>query len=48
MPEQDKYITTPEFNKQTKENFDDRLKQTNLARKNDTAYFIKKEVLMKN
>ena len=38
----DKYITTPEFNKLTGDNFAARLKQTNLARKNDIASFLKK------
>ena len=37
-----KYITTPEFNKLTAENFAARLKQANLASKSDTANFIKK------
>ena len=31
----DKYITTPEFNKLTAENFTARLKQANLVNKND-------------
>ena len=35
-----KYITTPEFNKLTAENFAARLKQANLASQNDTADFI--------
>ena len=38
----DKYITTQEFNKLTSENFTARLKQTNLASKNDIANFVKK------
>ena len=37
-----KYITTKEFNKVTSENFDARLKQTHLARKNRISDFIKK------
>ena len=37
-----KYITTKEFNKVTLENFDARLKQTNLARKNRISGFVKK------
>ena len=37
----DKYITTQEFNKLTVENFAARLKQANLASKNDIADFIK-------
>ena len=39
---QDKYITTPEFNGLTSENFTTRLRQSNLASKSDTANFIKK------
>ena len=38
----DKYITTPEFNQLTAENFAARLAQANLASKNDIANFIKK------
>ena len=38
----DKYITTPEFNKLTAENFAARLAQANLASKNDIANFVKK------
>ena len=38
----DKYITTPEFNKLTSENFSARLKQVNLASKNDIANFVNK------
>ena len=37
-----KYITTPEFNKLTAENFAARLKQTNLASKSDIVNFVKK------
>ena len=37
----DKYITVPEFNNLTKENFAERLEQANLASKNDIAEFIK-------
>ena len=37
----DKYFTTPEFNKITK-NFTERLKQANVASKNDIADFVKK------
>ena len=47
-PDHDKYITTPEFNKLTKEKFDERLKQENLASKNDIADFIKTQILMKH
>ena len=36
----DKYVTTPEFNKLTSENFAARLKQANLARKSDIANLI--------
>ena len=38
----DKYITTPEFNKLTVENFAARLAQANLASKSDIANFVKK------
>ena len=41
----DKYITTQKSNKLTSENFTARLKQANLASKNDIANFVKK---MKN
>ena len=34
----DKYITTPEFNKLTAENFAERLKQVNLVSKTDFDY----------
>ena len=37
-----KYITTPEFNKLTAENFAARLKQINLASKSDIDNFVKK------
>ena len=40
--DQDKYITTQEFNKLTSEKFSARLKQANLASKNDIANFVKK------
>ena len=36
----DKYITTPEFNKLTGENFFARLAQANLATKSDITYFV--------
>ena len=39
---QDKYITTPEFNGLTSENFTTRLRQSNLAGKSDIANFVKK------
>ena len=39
----DKYITTPEFNKLTSENFTARLKQANLASKSDITSFVKKQ-----
>ena len=38
----DKYITTPEFNRLTSENFAARLAQANLASKNDIANVVKK------
>ena len=38
----DKYITTQEFNRLTSEHFTARLKQANLARKNDIANFVKR------
>ena len=38
----DKYITTPEFNRLTSENFAARLVQANLASKNDIANVVKK------
>ena len=41
-PDHDKYITTPELNKSTAGNFPARLKQANLASKNDIANFVKK------
>ena len=41
IPNHDKYITTSEFNKLTKENFDERLKKANLVSKNDIYDFIK-------
>ena len=37
----DKYISTPEFNKLTSENFAARLKQANLASKSDIAWKLK-------
>ena len=40
--ENDKYITTPEFNKLTAESFTARLAQANLASKGDIANFVKK------
>ena len=38
----DKYITTPEFNKLTAEKFDARLAQVNLASENDIAALVRK------
>ena len=38
----DKYITTPEYNKSTAENFATRLAQANLASKSDIANFVNK------
>ena len=40
--ENDKYITTPEFNKLTAESFTAILAQANLASKGDIANFVKK------
>ena len=45
---QDKYITTQEFNRLTSENFGAKLKRANLASKNDMADFVKKQSLMIN
>ena len=42
IPDHSKYITTPEFNKLTAENFAARLAQANLPSKNDIANFVKK------
>ena len=39
----DRYITNQEFNKLTAEHFAARLKQTNLASKNDIDDFLKKK-----
>ena len=44
----DKYITTPELNKLTAENFVARLAQVNLASKNDIAILVKGQILMIN
>ena len=41
IPDHSKYITTPEFNKLTAENFTARLKQANLTTKSDNADFLK-------
>ena len=38
----DKYITTPEFNELTSENFTARLNQASLASKSDIANWVKK------
>ena len=38
----DKYISTPEFNKVTSENFATRLTQANLASKSEIANFLNK------
>ena len=38
----DKYIATQEFNRLSSENFTTRLKEANLARKNDIANFLKR------
>ena len=42
IPDHDKYITISEFNKLTKENFDEKSQKENLASKNYIADFIKK------
>ena len=39
----DKYITTPEFNRLTAENFAARLAEANLTSKNDIANFVKEK-----
>ena len=39
----DNYLTIQEFTKLTSKDFTARLKQANLARKNDTANFLKKK-----
>ena len=41
-PDHSQYITTPEFNNLTAENFAARLAQVNLASKSDFANFVKK------
>ena len=42
IPDHNKYIITPEFNKLTAENVTTRLAQANLASKNDIVNFVKK------
>ena len=42
IPDHDKHIATPELNQLTKENFDERLTQANLASKNDITGLVKK------
>ena len=42
VPDRSKYITSPECNKLTAENFAARLAQANLVSKNDIANFVKK------
>ena len=39
------YTTIPEFNQLAKKSLDEKLKQANLASKNDIAEFIRKERL---
>ena len=39
----DKYVTTPEFNNMTAENFAAILAQANLASKNDIGNFVKED-----
>ena len=43
ITDHDRYITTQEFNKLTAKNFAARLKQVNLASKNDIVSFVKKD-----
>ena len=40
IPDYSKYITTPEFNKLTAENFSARLAQAKLSSKSDIANFV--------
>ena len=47
IPDRDKYITTPKFNKLTKKKFNEKLKQANLASKNAVLEFIKNQILIK-
>ena len=42
IPDHSKYITTPEFNEVTAEDFTARLAQENLASKNDITNSVKK------
>ena len=42
----DKYVSRQEFNTLTTENFAARLKQANLANKNDIAVFVKRQILL--
>ena len=48
IPNLDKHIATPEFNKLTKENFAERLIQANLSSKNDITDLVKKQILMES
>ena len=48
IPDHENCITTPGFNNLTKENFDERLKQANLANKNEISGFRKRQILIKN
>ena len=48
MPDHSKYITTPEFNKLTAENFTARSKQAKLATKGDIADFVNFDDKLKN
>ena len=43
----DKYITTQEFNKLTKESFAARLKEAKLATKDDIGDFVKKKQILR-
>lgn len=48
IPDHENCITTPGFNNLTKENFDERLKQANLANRNEISGFRKRQILIKN
>lgn len=48
IPDHENCITTPGFNNLTKENFDERLNQANLANRNEISGFRKRQILIKN
>ena len=48
IPDHENCITTPGFNNLTKENFDEILKQANLANRNEISGFRKRQILIKN